>query len=165
MHDELMAERVTPLPVGGIFPVVGVSVGDRQHLVSLLKPDDQVTLHHDPANPHDPDAVEVRAADGQVLGFVPRTIAARVSAHGEHLAGRVVEVVGGGTGSFGLRVQLDSGVDIAADCSRVVLSPGGVRIGEFVGESDGFVRVRVGASSVQLRRESVTIVDAAPAAV
>ena len=37
-----------------------------------------LTLRAEPSNPHDPDAVAVRTAGGETLGYVPRELNARV---------------------------------------------------------------------------------------
>lgn len=133
-----------PLTRNAVIPVAGVASEGRQDTVAQLAVGAAVTFVPVDDNPHDPEAVEVRVADGQIIGYVPRSLAGRLRAlHLGPSAGTVVELLGGGEGrSFGLRVAVTGEpVDLAA-VERVVVSPTGRTMGAYVGEADGRIRVR-----------------------
>ena len=70
--------------------VAGVAGAGRHHADALasdaVAPGRPLELRRDPANPHDPNAIAVHAPGGEMLGFVPRTVAAELA--GELDAGR-----------------------------------------------------------------------------
>lgn len=97
-----------PLPAATIA-VAGVSF--RQPLVARLAVDAPITVTHDPDNPHDDHACEVRDQAGQLLGFVPKSLNRRVVArigHAGTAAGTVVDVLNGTRpgDTVGLRIRL-----------------------------------------------------------
>jgi hypothetical protein len=73
-------------------PLAGSQFHDLPEVVSQIKVGDTLTLKRDPANPHDPNAIQV-LWQGHMLGFVPRRenkTVARAMDRGEPLVARVV---------------------------------------------------------------------------
>jgi hypothetical protein len=98
--------RSFPLPF--ICPVAGVSF--RQEVVCSTRAGDAVSVVAVDDNPHDPQAVEVRTARGELLGFIPSTLATRLRAGGgRSWHGEITEVLQGQT--WGLRVRVVSSED------------------------------------------------------
>lgn len=77
--------------------VAGGSFGDRQQVASDLRPGDELSLVRELDNPHDPNAVTVRAPDGRQVGYLRRVIAAALAPEidrGARYRARVIDVTG-----------------------------------------------------------------------
>lgn len=76
--DECRAVRAAPNAnrVGDLMPekLFFAVAGTQHHLVAArqVREGDRLFLVRDPANAHDPEAVEVRRANGDLVGYVPR---------------------------------------------------------------------------------------------
>lgn len=68
----------------------------RQELVARCRPGDRLTLVAEPANPHDRNAVAVRNAAGEQLGYLPSDARDASSiARGEPVEASVLRIIGG----------------------------------------------------------------------
>lgn len=83
---DVMRTNVRPLPAVWEASVVGVSYRpDYPRNLQSLGEHDRVYLAPDPTNDSDPNAVGIyRAPRGELLGFLPRAIATRISEGDEH---------------------------------------------------------------------------------
>lgn len=52
--------------------IMQVKVAGSRHYNTEVKPDELVRLSHDPANEHDPNAIEILKLNGKKVGFVPK---------------------------------------------------------------------------------------------
>lgn len=75
--------RSEPTPVAGTrrwmvleTPVAGFQyhAGMRNPTVRWLGPGSPLAVHREPGNPYDSKAIALHAADGQRIGYVPRTV-------------------------------------------------------------------------------------------
>jgi single-stranded-DNA-specific exonuclease len=95
--------------------VVGVTFDDRQKALAVLRPGDGLRLVREPANPHDPHAIQVVSQDGQALGYLRAPLAGRLSPSidaGARYRATVEGVTGGGDRTIGLNIflrRLDDG--------------------------------------------------------
>lgn len=96
---------VRPLPRNTIIPVAGVSF--RQNVVMTLTEGDPVRVEHDTGNEHDSHACAIYTDTGTHIGYVPKSLAYRLSAlrPGGTWRGSITEVLRGET--WGVRVRLD----------------------------------------------------------
>lgn len=62
---------------GTILPIVGVSF--YQDAIKAIEVGDPVLLYHDVDNEYDSNAVAAKSVGGELLGFLPRNLASRVS--------------------------------------------------------------------------------------
>ncbi len=88
--------------------VVGVSFEGRQEIVAGLATGVPLELVRDPANPHDPNAIQVRYGALQ-LGFLRREIARRLAPNidaGERYSASVGSVTGGGERNVGVNLHV-----------------------------------------------------------
>jgi|GEM_PF-87248 len=89
---------------------VGVTFGDRQAVVAALRSGDRLRLRREPANSHDPHAIEVLAEDGRAVGYLNARLAGRlaplVDAGVRYLAS-VAGVTGGGERPAGLNLFIE----------------------------------------------------------
>jgi hypothetical protein len=93
-----------PIPLPFISPVNGVSF--RQEVLHGIIEGDKLTVVPVDDNPHDAMAVEVRTADGEMAGFIPKQLAARLRASGSGpWHGDVKEVLRNDR-SWGLRISV-----------------------------------------------------------
>jgi hypothetical protein len=94
-----------PLPLNCVLVVAGVSF--RQDVVAAVVEEDELRIRHDLENAHDPHACRVETLTGELLGYVPKGLAPRLS--GPHPGGlwraKVAEVLPGPEAT-GLRVRL-----------------------------------------------------------
>lgn len=77
--------------------VAGGSFADRQQVASDLRPGDELALVREPDNPHDPNAVTVRAPDGRQVGYLRRVISAALAPEidrGARYRASVIDVTG-----------------------------------------------------------------------
>ncbi|HET7264898.1 MAG TPA: single-stranded-DNA-specific exonuclease RecJ [bacterium] len=58
---------------------VGVTFGERQAVIATLRAGDRLRLRREPANPHDPHAVEILAVDGRPVGYLNARLAGRLA--------------------------------------------------------------------------------------
>ena len=58
---------------------VGVTFGDRQAVLGTLRAGDRLRLRREPANPHDPHAVEILTEDGRPVGYLNARLAGRLA--------------------------------------------------------------------------------------
>jgi hypothetical protein len=76
-----------------VASVVGVSFDGRQTVVARCRLGDQVILRREPHNPYDGNAIMVLTAAGQQIGYINRSLAARLApnldAHGKDVEGTV----------------------------------------------------------------------------
>lgn len=70
--------------------------GSRQALLRVLKAGDTVTLKRSWLNDHDPNAIEVHSAEGQI-GHIPRNLAAKLANEMDFEPEATVVSVHGGT--------------------------------------------------------------------
>jgi len=90
--------------------VVGVTFDGRQQIVGTLRPGDRLRLIREPANPHDPHAVQVVTLDGRALGYLRARLAGRLSPSidaGARYRATVAAVTGGGDRSSGINILLE----------------------------------------------------------
>lgn len=122
--------ELRPLPRNTIVMVAGVSF--RQEAVRRVVEYDAVLIRHDQDNQHDANACEVVTVDGQMLGYVPRNLTARLAGvtPGGVWRGQVEEVLRGDT--TGLRVRL-------GDLVTAGLADAGARSGGLRHRGDGTV--------------------------
>ena len=79
---------------------VGVTFGDRQAVLATLRAGDRLRLRREPANPHDPHAVEVLTEDGRAVGYLNARLAGRLAPlmdAGVRYVASVAGVTGGGS--------------------------------------------------------------------
>jgi hypothetical protein len=104
------AMRSLPFPF--ISAVSGVSF--RQEIVCACRPGDQLAIVAVDDNPHDPNAIEVRTARGEMCGFIPAGIAPRLRASGQRAwQAEIAEVLAGET--WGLRIRVTAPLASGAD--------------------------------------------------
>ncbi len=99
--------------------VVGVTFDGRQQALATLHPGSNLRLVREPANPHDPHAVQVATPDGRVLGYLRAPLAGRLSPSidaGARYRVTVAGVTGGGERTLGLNIFLEREDD--SDASR-----------------------------------------------
>ena len=79
--DDYLGEGALGLEEAGAFntKVVGVTFEGRQEVARSLAAGDALHLRREPANPVDPHAIRVLAADGRQVGFLSARIAARLA--------------------------------------------------------------------------------------
>ncbi|HET8998017.1 MAG TPA: DHHA1 domain-containing protein, partial [bacterium] len=90
--------------------VVGVTFDGRQQIVGTLRPGDRLRLIREPANPHDPHAVQVVTPDGRALGYLRARLAGRLAPSidgGARYRATVAAVTGGGDRSSGINILLE----------------------------------------------------------
>lgn len=94
---------MTPLPIPSIVPVAGVSF--RQGALRGCVEGDSVTIAAVSDNPHDPQACTVTSSSGELLGFLPKNLAARLRLReGACWTGVITSVLRGDT--WGLRLKI-----------------------------------------------------------
>jgi hypothetical protein len=98
---------MTALLLPCVCPVAGVSF--RPETVAACVEGDQVIVRRDPANPYDNDACAVYHINGGQLGFLPKTLAARITGDGPW-SGSIVAVLHGEQ-STGLRIRVEGPVE------------------------------------------------------
>lgn len=90
--------------------VVGVTFEGRQELLPLVSPGERLRLVRDPRNPRDPHAIKVAREDGQQLGFLRATLAARLAPSidaGARYHATATALTGGGARAWGLNIYLE----------------------------------------------------------
>ncbi|TMI80402.1 MAG: single-stranded-DNA-specific exonuclease RecJ [Bacillati bacterium ANGP1] len=90
--------------------VVGVTFDGRQQVLTTLRPGDGLRLVREPANPHDPHAVQVATQDGRALGYLRAPLAGRLSPSidaGARYRATVSGITGGGDRTIGLNIFLE----------------------------------------------------------
>lgn len=103
---------MTPLPIPSIVPVAGVSF--RQGALRSCVEGDFVTIAAVSDNPHDPQACTVTSSSGELLGFLPKNLAARLRLReGECWTGVITSVLRGDT--WGLRLKITARREVALD--------------------------------------------------
>lgn len=105
MTSATLDKPLRPLPAGATIPVAGTSF--RPHVANTARPGYPVLLRHDPTNTIDPNAVEVLTLKGVLVGFVPASLAARLSGTrpGGEWNATITDVLPGRKGT-GLRITL-----------------------------------------------------------
>lgn len=114
------------------FNVRLAGVSFRQDTVAELVEGQQVTVAHDPSNPHDPGAVAVTAA-GQLVGYLPAAVAHKVLAvFGDRcrFAGTVQSLSGRET--IGVEVRVLGPEPVPSGVGAHVRSRSGRILGRFV---------------------------------
>lgn len=132
-----------PLPIPSIVPVAGVSF--RQSALRGCVEGDFVTIAAVSDNPHDPQACTVTSSSGELLGFLPKNLAARLRLReGACWTGVITSVLRGDT--WGLRLKITERRD--TKLATPLASKSGVAVGGGVGRdmksvwSNGKKRVR-----------------------
>ena len=156
-----------PIPLPFISPVAGVSF--RQEVLHGIIEGAKLSVVPVDDNPHDAMAVEVRTTDGEMVGFIPRQLAARLRASGSGpWHGDVKEVLRRDT--WGLRISVseqdppavavlvpapdvadasdETGSDEAEEQAREVRAGSGRLLGTLLSMEDGVVVV-MSAGGVQ----------------
>jgi single-stranded-DNA-specific exonuclease len=88
---------------------VGVTFGGRQAVLATLAPGDRVRLRREPANPHDPHAVEVVTVDDRPVGYLNARLAGRLAPlmdAGVRYVATATGLTGGGEPGHALGVNL-----------------------------------------------------------
>lgn len=142
-----------------VAPVRGVSF--HQSAVAAVRPGDPVQIDHETDNPADPDAVVVRSAGGDVLGYLPAAVAHMVVAS-FGCSARLRGVVDATTGIeiAGVRVKVTGLRESPTGTARVV-SPSGAVLGTVAGYRDGVVLVDTGVCVVPYPVGVVSVSDSA----
>jgi hypothetical protein len=126
------------LPLPARVNVTGVSY--RQGVVALLKVGEAVYVKRDLNNPYDSNACLIVNSFGEELGFVPKSIAPRLSSRPERFwFGKVVEVFPGDL--VGCKIEISEKellVEEKASAAKTVHWQGGGYLGELVA-IDGLV--------------------------
>jgi hypothetical protein len=170
--------RKMPFPF--VAPVKGVSF--HQDVVRAVDVGLPLEVVAEPENEFDANACAVRAG-GETLGHLPREIAARLRANGDVCwSAEVVEVLRGSKAT-GLRIRLlaprestparERTTLAAADTDRhervleetdaergVVFARSGRRLGRFVDQADGLVRVQTDDARLVAYPEDLVVLDA-----
>ncbi len=97
---------------------VGVTFDGRQETIATLRPGDRLVLFREPANPHDPHAVQVATRDGRALGYLRAQLAGRLAPSidaGVRYRASVTAVTGGGDRSLGINILVER--EDSAPCS------------------------------------------------
>lgn len=90
--------------------VVGVTFDARQAVIAQAREGDPLRLRREPANPHDPHAVQVTTEDGRAVGYLNAQLAARLAPAidgGVRYRATVARVTGGGDRTLGLNLYLE----------------------------------------------------------
>lgn len=97
--------------------LVGVTFEDRQRAVASVRPGDRLRLRREPANPHDPHAIQVTTDDGRVLGYLNARLAGRLAPAIDRGARYRVTAAGttGASPPLGLNVYLERVEDEEGD--------------------------------------------------
>lgn len=79
--------------------IMKIEVAGRKYHTAKVKPDELVRLSHDPANEHDPNAIEILKLNGKLVGYVPRKKNKKLVQlmKGSDLYGKVIAVYYRGT--------------------------------------------------------------------
>jgi single-stranded-DNA-specific exonuclease len=96
--------------------VVGVTFEQRQTLIAQVKEGDRLRLRREPANAHDPHAIQVTMDDGRVLGYLRAHLAGRLAPSmdaGARYTVIAARVTGGGDRTFGMNIYLERQEDDA----------------------------------------------------
>jgi single-stranded-DNA-specific exonuclease len=94
--------------------VVGVTFDGRQAGIATLRPGDRLRLVREPANAHDPHAIQVRTQDGRMVGYLRAQLSARLSPSldaGARYRATVTGITGGGDRTLGLNIFLERDED------------------------------------------------------
>lgn len=107
-----------PIERAGAFytKIVGVTFEERQTLLGQVREGDRLRLRREPANPHDPHAIQVTMHDGRVLGYLNAHLAGRLGPSVDAGARYTViasRVTGGGDRTLGLNIYLEKQEDDA----------------------------------------------------
>jgi single-stranded-DNA-specific exonuclease len=89
---------------------VGVTFGGRPAVVAALRAGDRLRLRREPANPHDPHAVEVLTEDGRAVGYLNARLAGRLAPlvdAGVRYVASVAGVTGGGERAAGVNLFVE----------------------------------------------------------
>lgn len=89
---------------------VGVTFGDRQAVVAALRAGDRLRLRREPANPHDPHALQVLTEDDRPVGYLNARLAGRLAPlmdAGVRYVASVAGVTGGGGRAAGLNLFVE----------------------------------------------------------
>jgi hypothetical protein len=111
--ETITALKPIPLTLKSmVASVVGVSFDGRQAVVARCRLGDQVILRREPHNPYDGNAVMVLTVAGQQIGYINRSLAARLAprldAHGKDVEGKVEYLFRHATGiNRGLAIRFD----------------------------------------------------------
>jgi len=108
-----------PIERAGAFytKIVGVTFEERQTLLGQVREGDRLRLKREPANPHDPHAIQVTMNDGRVLGYLNAQLAGRLAPSvdaGVRYTMIASRVTGGGDRTLGLNVYLEKQEDDAS---------------------------------------------------
>jgi single-stranded-DNA-specific exonuclease len=90
--------------------LVGVTFDGRQHVVATLRPGERLRLVREPANAHDPHAVQAVTEDGRALGYLRARLAGRLAPSidaGVRYRISVAAVTGGGERPLGINIFLE----------------------------------------------------------
>ena len=81
--------------------IAGVSFGNRQSTIALLKVGEEVLLIREAENVYDENAIRVYREDGNDLGFIPKELAAKLVSkfdqYGQAVIARIVSIYSGYT--------------------------------------------------------------------
>jgi hypothetical protein len=128
------------LPLPARVNVTGVSY--RQGVVALLKVGEAVYVKRDINNPYDSNACLIVNSFGEELGFVPKSIAPRLSSRPERFwFGKVIEVFAGDL--VGVKIEIsekellvESNAQVEREVTKKVYWRGGSYLGELSKRSD-----------------------------
>ena len=93
---------------------VGDTFGDRPAVVAALRAGDRLRLRREPANPHDPHAVEVLTEDGRAVGYLNARLAGRLAPlvdAGVRYVVSAAGVTGGGERAAGVNLFIERAPD------------------------------------------------------
>ena len=88
--------------------VAGVTFNNRQAVVARLHAGELIQLRREPDNLYDRNAIRVERLDGQQIGYLDRSMAARLApffdAHSKPVRGKVHSLTGSGQNGYNLGV-------------------------------------------------------------